>query len=62
MAVRYGSVQQSIKDYLREVGASTLVIGTPRAGTPPRAFTSTEIQRFAQEVYEEMSVGVVVVT
>ena len=62
VAVRYGPVQQSIKDYLREVGASTLVVGTPRTGTPPQAFKPTEIQRFAQEVYEEMGVEVVVVT
>jgi len=60
--VRHGAVQQSIKDYVREVGASTLVIGAPRVGAPPRAFTPTEIERFAQSVREEMDVEVVVVT
>lgn len=60
--VLHGSVQQSIKDYLQQVGAGTLVIGTPRAGTAPRAFTAEEIQHFANAVREETDVQVVVVT
>jgi nucleotide-binding universal stress UspA family protein len=60
--VRHGAVQQNIKDFVCEVGASTLVIGAPRTGTVPQAFTPTGIQRFAQEVHEETGVEVVVVT
>jgi nucleotide-binding universal stress UspA family protein len=60
--VLHGPVQQSIKDYLRQVGAGTLVIGTPRAGTVPQAFTADEIQRFADAVRQETDVKVVVVT
>lgn len=61
-AVLHGPVQQSIKDYLGQVEAATLVIGVPRAGAVPRAFTLEEIQRFSQAVRQETDVEVVVVT
>ncbi len=60
--VRHGAVQQGIKDYLRQVEACMLVIGAPRTGTPPRAFTPPEIQRFVQAVRQDLDIEVLVVT
>lgn len=60
--VLHGTVQQSIKDYLHQVGAGTLVIGMPRTGGAPQVFTPEGIQQFAQAVRDETDVEVVVVT
>jgi nucleotide-binding universal stress UspA family protein len=60
--VHRGAVQQGIKDYLRQVEASMLVIGAPRAGTPSQAFTPPEIQRFAQAVRQDLDIEVIVAT
>ncbi|OQY18688.1 MAG: hypothetical protein B6I34_10380 [Anaerolineaceae bacterium 4572_32.1] len=60
--VLQGPVQQSIKDHLRQVEASTLVIGAPRTGTPPQTFTPPEIQRFAQAMRQDLDIEVLVVT
>jgi hypothetical protein len=59
--VLHGPVQQSIADYLRQVGTSTLVIGAPRTGAQPAAFTPEGIQRFAQAVRDETNVEVAIV-
>jgi len=60
--IRYGEVQPSIVDYLHQVGADMLVMGCPRAGSPPQAFTPQEITRFAETVRQDLGVEVVVVT
>lgn len=60
--VIHGRLQQSIKDYLRQVGASTLVIGTPRTSEVSQSFILKGIQRFAQSVRQETDVEVVIVT
>jgi nucleotide-binding universal stress UspA family protein len=60
--VSHGSVQQSIIDYLRQVEASTLVIGTPRTGATSQSFTLEGIQNFVQSVRQETGVEAVVVT
>ena len=60
--VVHGPLQQSIIDYLRQVEASTLVIGTPRTDAMSQAFTLAGIQRFSQSVREETGVDVVIVT
>ena len=60
--VTHGSVQQSIIDYLRQVEAGTLVIGTPRTGAASQVFTREGIQQFAQAARDETDVEVVVVT
>ncbi len=60
--VIHGPLQQSIADYLRQVGASTLVIGTPRTSAASQTFTVEGIQRFVQSVRQETGVEVVVVT
>jgi nucleotide-binding universal stress UspA family protein len=59
--VLHGPVEQSIKDYLRQTKAGALVIGAPRTGAAPQAFTREGIQRFAQAVRQETDVEVVVV-
>jgi nucleotide-binding universal stress UspA family protein len=60
--VVHGSLQQSVKDYLRQVEAGMLVIGTPRTSGALQVFTPAGIQQFAQAVRDEMDVEVVVVT
>lgn len=60
--VAHGPVPPSIKDYLCQVKASTLVIGTPRTGAVSQAFTLEGIQHFAQSVCQETGVEAVVVT
>jgi nucleotide-binding universal stress UspA family protein len=60
--VVHGPLQQSIKDYLRQVEAGMLVIGMPRTSGAPRAFTREGIQQFAQAVRDETDVEVMVVT
>jgi nucleotide-binding universal stress UspA family protein len=60
--VIHGPLQQSIVGYLRQVGASTLVIGTPQTSAMSQAFTLEGIQCFAQSVRQETGVEVVVVT
>jgi nucleotide-binding universal stress UspA family protein len=60
--IRHGQVQPSIKDYLRQAGASMLVLGCPQTGSPPQAFTPQEIARFAETVRQDLGVEVVVVT
>jgi nucleotide-binding universal stress UspA family protein len=60
--VLQGPVRRSIKDYLHQVGAGTLVIGAPRTSAMSQAFTLEGIQHFAQSVRQETDVEVVIVT
>ena len=61
MIVRYGAVRQAIEDFLREVQASTLVLGAPGTGSETKAFSPEELPQFAQEVSNITGVEVVVV-
>jgi nucleotide-binding universal stress UspA family protein len=58
--VRHGAVWPTLEDYLRQVNASTLVIGSPRTGAL-HTFTPEKIQRLAQAVRQATDVEVVVV-
>lgn len=60
MVVRHGAVWPTLEDYLRQVNAGTLVIGSPRTGAL-HTFTPEEIQRLAQAVRQATDVEVVVV-
>jgi nucleotide-binding universal stress UspA family protein len=56
----YGPFTESIRDYLKEQPASTLVLGAPRSGSAPQVFTSAGIQSFAEEISQETGMEVVV--
>ncbi len=58
----FGSVSASVKEYVRDKPASTLVLGTPRIGTARQVFTTEGIQSFAQGISDDGDVDVVVVT
>jgi nucleotide-binding universal stress UspA family protein len=62
VVIRHGPVEQNIKDYVRGVGTSTLVIGAPRTISSPQAFTPEGIQNLAQAVHQETGIEVIVVT
>jgi nucleotide-binding universal stress UspA family protein len=60
--VRHGEVQEGIRDFMRETGADTLVMGCPRVGVPPQAFTQDAIGQFAETVRQELGAQVIVVS
>ncbi|MBN1485021.1 MAG: universal stress protein [Chloroflexia bacterium] len=55
-------IPNTISDYLRQVDASMLVIGAPRAAGTTQVFGPEEIEGFAQVIQEESGVEVVLVT
>ena len=57
-----GAVHQTIEDYLRQVGASALVIGAPRSAPTSHAFGSEGIEDFASAIADASGVETVVVT
>jgi hypothetical protein len=57
-----GPVLETIEAYLREAGASTLVIGKPRVDSPLAVFHPSSVNHFAGQVREDTGVEVVVVT
>lgn len=61
MALRQGPVRPTIEDFLREVNASTLVIGAPRTGSTTPAFAPGEIPQFARDIHRTTGIEVVVV-
>ena len=61
MALRQGPVRPTIEDFLREVNASTLVIGASRTGSEPQAFAPGEVPQFAQDIHRTTGIEVVVV-
>lgn len=61
MVVRHGALRQTIENFLREVNASTLVLGAPQAGSETRAFAPNEIPQFAQDIRAATGVEVLVV-
>ncbi len=60
--VLQGPAQESIIEYLQELGAGTLVLGAPRSGAAPAVFTSEGIRGFADTIGEETEMDVVIVT
>lgn len=60
--VRCGPVLQTIESYLREVDASTLVIGEPRLDSTLAMFQPNRVRNFADQVAEDTGVEVIVVT
>lgn len=61
MAVRRGTVRQAIIDFLREVHASTLVVGAPGTGSEKKTFSSKELSQFALEIKAATGVEVILV-
>ena len=61
MAVRQGPVRPTIEDFLREVNASTLVIGAPQIGSETQVFAPGEIPQFARDIYATTGIEVIVV-
>jgi nucleotide-binding universal stress UspA family protein len=60
--VRHGTVPESIEEYLRQVNASTLVVGSPDTGLRNQAFTMERLNHFADSIREATGVEVVIVT
>lgn len=58
--VRQGTVRESIVDYIRQVNASTLVIGSPGYGSATQEFTSDELNRFASDIQQATGAEVVI--
>jgi nucleotide-binding universal stress UspA family protein len=61
VVVRRGAVRRAIEDFLREVQASTLVLGAPGAGSETKTFSPVELPQFAQEINANTGVEVIVV-
>jgi nucleotide-binding universal stress UspA family protein len=60
--VQCGAVCQSIEDFLDEVNAQTLVIGSPQGDVPLRPFGTGEIGSFIDVIKEKDDLEVVVVS
>ena len=60
--VRCGPVLETIESYLREVDASTLIIGEPKVDSALAAFQPGRVHDFARQVKQDTGVEVVVVT
>ena len=61
VAIRHGDVQQAVDDFLREVNASTLVIGAPRSSAEHPAFDPAALDEFAARIRADVGVEVIVV-
>jgi nucleotide-binding universal stress UspA family protein len=61
MVVRHGAVRQAIQDFLREVKASTLILGAPGIGSEKKTFSPGEMPQFARQISANTGVEVVVV-
>lgn len=61
MVVRHGAVRQVIEDFLREVKASTLVLGAPGTGSEKKTFSPGEMPQFARQINANTGVEVIVV-
>lgn len=60
IAVRHGQVQENIEEFVRQVNASTLVIGSPQTSSVPQLFTPRELDDFVTAVHDSTGVEVVV--
>lgn len=61
MVVRHGRVRQAIEGFLREMEASTLILGASGPGSENKAFSPGEIPQFAQEINANTGIEVIVV-
>ncbi len=61
VVVRHGPVQPSIEAYVKQVGASTLVVGAPQTCSVPQTFNPDELDDFASEIERATDVPVVIV-
>jgi nucleotide-binding universal stress UspA family protein len=61
MVIRRGSVAQVLEAYVRESGASTLVLGAPGRDSPPDTFTDKAMRQFAADVQMATQCEVIVV-
>jgi nucleotide-binding universal stress UspA family protein len=60
--VRSGPVLETIETYLRQVNASTLVIGEPKIDSALAAFRQGKVYHFADRVKQDTGVDVLVVS
>jgi nucleotide-binding universal stress UspA family protein len=56
--VRLGSMRQQIREFVAEVGASTLVLGRPVRAGDEQAFSPSGLDEFATELQKETGVKV----
>jgi nucleotide-binding universal stress UspA family protein len=61
LALREGELQPTIEAFIREVGASALVIGSPQSGPEPQAFDEGRLRAFVQGIEQATGTEVVVV-
>lgn len=61
MVVRHGALRQTIENFVREVEASTLVLGAPGTGLEKKTFSQEELPQFAQAINLNTGVEVIVV-
>jgi nucleotide-binding universal stress UspA family protein len=59
--VRHGSVRSAIEDFVREMNASTLILGAPGTGSEKKTFSPEELPQFAQEININTGVEVILV-
>lgn len=60
--VRSGPVLETIESFLRQVGATALVIGEPKVDSALAAFRPGRVQTFAERIRDDTGVEVIVVT
>jgi nucleotide-binding universal stress UspA family protein len=61
VVVRHGPARQTLEDFLREVNASTLVLGVPHTDLGAQAFASCEAPQFVQEIRSTNGVEILLV-
>lgn len=61
IVVRHGAVRQAIGDFLREVNASTLILGMPQSSSGTQVFAPDGVSKFAQEIRDTTGVEVIVI-
>jgi nucleotide-binding universal stress UspA family protein len=61
VTVRPGAVRSTIEDFVREMNASTLVLGAPGTGSEKKTFSPEELPQFAQEINANTGVEVILV-
>jgi nucleotide-binding universal stress UspA family protein len=60
VVVHHGKVQESLEQFVRQVNASTLVVGSPQTSAVLQAFRSDELNTFVSEIEQATGVEVVV--
>jgi len=60
-AVRVGRVKEAVEEFLREVGASQLVVGTSNPACEPQTLFLGEVASFAEYIQAATGVPVIVV-